>query len=419
VYAIRQSGADQLGFRRRLQRSWLPGPRWPQKLAASRTAEIYFTLSALALAAAQPLFGSEHPAVAAWGTSIGFWVLCYSRHRLRKPVPLPISLLSFSFLLGALPFIWTLNLEDLRVPLTNAAFIYAVGGAAFGNREIRAYSWIILGVAFVTLGQAFGVLYRHSLSLFSESRIGFNLVGRLAANAGLGSLSAFPSFLALLIFLAATVLVFLSASRNASATLILGTFVAYVMASRRVKRELLYGNIIAALLTAMPFLTFGSGLLRRLPLWRAERALTYVNVDRAYPWSYWLHQCLRSPLGIGFGTVAHGAYPVGGHNAWLDLWAKGGPLCALLFVIAQSMLLWDLYRRRKYSPVHSTTFALAVGYTFHMIFENFQTYGMASFIVFYSAGVSLAQAMQRKVLVSVTSLVDHRQIGYPKGITNV
>ena len=52
-------------------------------------------------------------------------------------------------------------------------------------------------------------------------------------------------------------------------------------------------------------------------------------------------------MGAGFQTGSSGAFEIGPHNGWQDLWAKGGLSCMLTFLIGQAVILARLIRAGK------------------------------------------------------------------------
>ena len=334
-----------------------------------------------------------------WAITAAFVCLAVIRSRVRASVPLPFRLMSIGLLVGVLPFAWTLNLEDLRLPLTEAAFFYAAGGCGFEFRErdtTRRVRLVVLALAAVTVLQAIGVMTRYGQDPFSTVRLSWNLTGLLAALAAVAAVGCMPGVAATVVALASVAIVAASGSRDAMLFTGVGVLLIVGLSRGVMRRMILIGSLCAAL---------GAGMVvigRVVPdaasdpvlLMRVWRSVTFDNADRAESWGVWWDKCIAAPEGTGMATTGDGDLAkVGSHNAWLDLWARGGVPCAVLFTMGQIWLMAGLLRSSSLGDWRALSVALAVAASIRMLFEVLPlstSYGMNGLLVLFVGGIALS-----------------------------
>lgn len=334
-----------------------------------------------------------------WYITAAFVCLAIYRICLPAPVPVAFRLMSAGFVLGILPFVWTGNLEDLRLPLTEAAFFYTAGGCGFefeDPRSARRARLVVLAVAAVTALQAVGVMTRYGQDPFSTVRISWNLTGLLFAVAAVGAVGCLPGIVSAAMAVASVALVAVSGSRNAMLFTLMGVLLVIAFSRGASRRLILLYGLCAAF-------GIGSVLLSRLlpnvisdPVvaMRIARSVTFQDADRAESWSFWLDKCMERPNGGGMSTTGQDVMAqIGSHNGWLDLWGRGGLLCAAVFTFGQVVFLIALLRVDSRREWRALAIALAAAASCRMVFEVLPlatSYGMNGLLVLLVGGMALS-----------------------------
>jgi hypothetical protein len=384
------------------------------KLTSKRRAfSCPFTIAVACCAAAAPVLSPYGDFT--WAITTAFLCLAVIRSRVEASVPLAIRLMSLGLALGALPYMWTGDLEDLRRPLMEAAFFYAAGGCGFeftdkgGTQRVRRF---VLALAILAVLQAVGVITRYGQDPFSTVRLSWNLTGLLAAVAAVAAVGCLPGVAATVLLWASVGIVAVSGSRGAAMFTIVGTFLILALSRGVLRRLVLIWSLCAAV-------GIGWTLLGRIrpevvsdPVvtMRALRSITFEDADRAESWVYWLDRCMETPSGTGMSAIDDRDFgKVGSHNSWLDLWARGGLPCAVMFTIGQIVLLSALVRLSSLEQWRSLAIALVVAASVRMCVEVFPlstSYGMNGLLVLFVGGTALS----RRELLALPTVQSARTI---------
>jgi O-antigen ligase len=392
-------------------------PAWRRSQSA-RSKHPYFTWAVVLACIASPIF---HPFgdTANRVASVAFVVLALYRLTLPAPVPAAIQWLALSFLVGAVPSAWTRNTDDLLRPITEAAFFLVAGSCAFDIPRQSTRMRYILLLSFLTLAQAIGVIARYQLSLTSPSRIAWNLTGLLSALAAVGSTVAFPSPAALLLCAASTFLAFASGSRNAVLCLGVGVLVTLLRGHRTLRKKIALGVALGAALICSLALIKPELVNEYVVPDRFKRSVTYDQTQRQDAWAYWLKMCIERPFGQGFDTVQTSYWEYWSHNGWLDLWAKGGLPCLLLFLAGQAAMARALLQRARVTLVGSLALGLFCYSLVRMTFEFFPigtSYGVNGFLILYVFGAAVVEDQPANQCARSLRAGIPRQIGTPVGL---
>jgi len=392
--------------------SLLSVPRYPKSAAPSlhrRPAEERFLVAlrhgispvivlvlGFCATAAIPMFAKENVWVRGL-TSAAFIALALWRLNVRQPVPTIITWFSLSLLLGALPAIWTGRLGDVFLPLTEAAFIYSIGGAASLRLSPRLAIAVGLTLSAAVLSHAIGLVLRHGLDFVSADRTGWNLAGWLAAVAGISALVGFPRPSAIALFLISAFLVLGSGSRASAVCLITGIAVMVTARPHR-SRQAFWKGLAVLLVVCTAVIILKPNMAELTSNDRVQRSFTFDTWNRDNEWSYWVETCTDNVLGLGYASVPERDVLFYIHNAWLDIWVKGGLISAATYVLVQSAMFFKLYRLRRASPIHATALALFVAASFHMAFEYLplaSSMATSGFLVLFFISVALGAAAPR------------------------
>jgi len=352
----------------------------------------YLSIACIAACAVAPTFPSARE-VAFRSVMAAFILLAALRLRQAATVPLPMQLIGLAFVVACLPAAWARDTEAVLVPLYYAAFFYAVGGCGFefAGRESRARRWVLIAGA-AALSHAIGIIWRHGLTIHSSDRTGWNNVGLLAATAAIASTIEIPKVAAMAVFLPAVYLAIMSGSRNAVSSVAIGIAAPLIGSGGKLRSA-----VALAVIISVGVAVYSTAVLTpevRSQYFVAERmarATSLQATHREEAWSYWFEICRENPLGIGFNV--HQKFEVGGHNGWLDIWARGGIPCLLLFLAGQVSLLRRVSRFSRSDRIGAIALGLSLAGTVQMIFESFPlggAYGMGTFPYFFIPGIALA-----------------------------
>lgn len=344
----------------------------------------YLIWAAVGLAMLQPLLQSTETV---GYVSVGFIALALWRFLLRERIPGEILLLAGAFVIAAIPYLSTGNFDDLRMPLTDAAFIIVVGGSVAPRWSGTNHLRTIQLLALATFAQTLGTMLRHNI-LLQNGRQGWNLVGWLAVVTAISIMPAFPKLHALALFVAAVGLAVASGSRSAGASLAIGILIVTLGAKKK-WRNTLVAMGLAALLAFVFWRGYRSNVEEEEVAQRASRAFTFDDSNRGDAWSYWLDVAVSHPFGTGFQTGNDEYWLVPGHNTVLDLAARGGLLCALMFILAQVVIGFRLHSYYRIGLVNATAVGLFWCFNFRSQFENASTYGMNLLPIIYIWAVGL------------------------------
>lgn len=255
---------------------------------------------------------------------------------------------------------------------------------------------VVLALAVLAALQAVGVMTRYGQDPFSTVRISWNLTGLLAAVAAVAAVGCLPGMAPTVLLWASVGIVALSGSRGAAMFTMMGTFLILVLSRGVLRRMILIWSLCAAV-------GIGWALLGRVrpeivsdPVvaMRALRSVTFEDADRAESWGYWLDKCTESPFGTGMAATGYDDFDkVGSHNSWLDLWARGGILCAVIFTIGQIVFLSTLVRVSSLEEWRALAIALAVAASVRMCVEVLPlstSYGMNGLLILFVGGIALS-----------------------------
>jgi hypothetical protein len=310
----------------------------------------------------------------------------------RAPVPVEVRLMASVYVISVIPFVWTGEIRDLTRPLAVAALTFVAGSCGPEILEAKCSpSTVIVFIAVLTQIQAFGVISRYGLDVYSVSRFGWNLVGALAAIGGVSVAVVANKSIFIVLLLPSLIVTFASGSRNSTIGLCLGLFIVFIGARRQIGRSVVIVAILLVIVIVAVAVYSGADLSRVLPWERISRGFTLSDTNRSEEWSYWLGMFREHPMGMGTETTDLTEVTAYSHNGWLDIGVRGGIAAVLVYIIAQILMLIRLGRGSK-NLLTVTALALITQATFRMMFEAgtiTQTYGLVGYLPIYCAGLAL------------------------------